>query len=174
MQNRILGALVVLAVASTVQAQTPPATPLVGLTALERDAIVKAYPARRSTRAKSFDADKQIVELYVDQLVRGPQAGAPAVHHGLTELYYIVEGAAIMVTGRKLIMPDPQTTSSAVVGQIEDGVARRVSAGDVVVNTPGTFHQWKTVESSTFVYIGIHVDPEKKTTPGYVDPALKK
>jgi hypothetical protein len=44
----------------------------------------------------------------------------------------------------------------------------------VIVNPPGTVHSWKSVDAPKLVYMNVWIDPEKKLTPGYVDPALQK
>lgn len=177
MPKAILSVLTVLLVAApAAQKQYPSSPSSLDLTAEERQAIVKAYPDRRSTRAKSFDAGKHIVEYYVDQLVGGPQSGSPMLHTEMTEIYYIVEGAATFVTGGRRIGPEPSSTTPGTIvgGRVEGGVARTVKAGDVVTTPPGTFHAWKSVDTPKFVYIAIHVDPEKKVSAGYIDPVLKK
>ena len=68
-----------------------------------------------------------------------------------TEVHYIIEGAATVVTGGTLV-------SAAA---IENGVARHVAKGDVVVIPAGTPHWYKEVDGSV-TYLEVRFDVELK------------
>ena len=80
-------------------------------------------------------------------------AGEPQyaiIHPFSTEIYYIIEGTASLVTGGRLDLPlapsaDPDIVRSKA---IKDGVARKVAKGDVIVVPPGTPHWFSAIEGS--------------------------
>ena len=77
-------------------------------------------------------------------VVRRRQAGPnnASVHPDLTEVYNIVEGAGVFVTGGTII--DPEDRTAGITG----GVAQRVEAGDFVILSPGTPHWFREIEGS--------------------------
>ncbi len=75
-------------------------------------------------------------------VVRRRQAGPnnASVHEDLSEIYYIVGGAGIFVTGGMITNPEDRTAG------ITGGVAQRVEAGDFVILPPGTPHWFSEIE----------------------------
>ena len=67
-----------------------------------------------------------------------------------TEVHYIIEGAATVVTGGTL-----------VDRTIQGGVTQHVAKGDVLVIPAGTPHWYKDVEG-TVTYLEVRFDVEKK------------
>lgn len=99
---------------------------------------------------------------YRVNIVRRDQPG-PAMAHATgpakgTEVHYILDGAATVVTGGTLIRPagDARATS-----RIDSGVERRVAKGDVVVIPAGTPHWYKEVEGSV-TYLEVRFDVDLK------------
>lgn len=178
MRPTILSVLTVLfAVAPTAQTRLPPPGTSLDVTAAERAAIIKAYPGRRGTQMKTVDTGKLVIALWVDQLKTGDgQPGRGEMHTEVSEVYVILEGSATLVTGGKLLEAKGGSGSGTPTysGPFEGGLTRQVSAGDVIVNPPGTVHGWKSIDTPKFVYMNVWIDPEKKLPAGYVDPALKK
>jgi mannose-6-phosphate isomerase-like protein (cupin superfamily) len=173
----LAGITVVLTVAPSAQVKLPPPGTSLDLTVAERDAILKAYPGRRGTEVKSMDAGKHVIQLWVDQLKSGDgQRDQGEMHTEVSEVYVILEGAGTLVTGGRLTNATANTTvgTPSYSGKYEGGLTRQVRAGDVIVNPPGTVHSWKSVDAPKLVYMNVWIDPEKKLTPGYVDPALQK
>lgn len=188
MPKAILGVLMVLfAVTPTAQTpQVPAPTQALYMTAAELQAMIKAYPGQNAG-IKSIDASKHVVDFWLEQ--RKPGAGAATtglVHTEITEIYYIVQGTATLVTGGKLIESKPAAVSvpawpgasvafntPTLGGKFEGSVARKVGPGDVVVVPPGAVHQWSSVDPPGLIYFIARIDPAKKLTAGYVNPALK-
>jgi len=99
---------------------------------------------------------------YRINIVRRDKPG-PAMAHATgpakgTEVHYILEGAATVVTGGTLIRPagDARTAS-----RIDNGVERHVAKGDVVLIPAGTPHWYKEVDGSV-TYLEVRFDVDLK------------
>jgi cupin len=174
----------------TAQTRLPPPAQAMDMTAAELQTLVKAYPAGNA-EIKSIDAGKHVVDLWLEQrkpgLTTPPGAGGIA-HAEITEIYYIVQGTAMLVTGGRLIDPKlnedlPKTEfpgggkfpTPTYGGKFEGGVSRKVGPGDVIVVPPGTVHQWASVDpAQMLVYFIARIDPEHKQAAGSVNATLKK
>lgn len=89
----------------------------------------------------------------------------PAMAHATgaakgTEVHYILDGAATVVTGGSLVRPGADAKSGATP-TIENGVTRHVAKGDVVVIPAGTPHWYKDVDGSV-TYLEVRFDVELK------------
>lgn len=81
-----------------------------------------------------------------------------------TEVHYIIDGSATVVTGGTLIRPERAAakgapTAGAPTGRIEGGETRHVSKGDVIVIPAGTPHWYKEVDGSV-TYLEVRFDVE--------------
>jgi mannose-6-phosphate isomerase-like protein (cupin superfamily) len=89
----------------------------------------------------------------------------PAMAHAAgpakgTEVHYILDGAANVVTGGTLVRPGPDA-KPGTAPVIENGVTRHVAKGDVVVIPAGTPHWYKDVDGSV-TYLEVRFDVELK------------
>jgi mannose-6-phosphate isomerase-like protein (cupin superfamily) len=79
----------------------------------------------------------------------------------VTEIYYILDGNATLVTGG--VLPDPHPLSSGSTtfqsSRIEGGFSRRVSRGDVVI-IPGRTPHWFSEQDGDLRYLIFRSDPE--------------
>ena len=91
------------------------------------------------------------------------------IHNDVTEIYQIVEGEGVLVTGGSLQSAKP-LTAAAVVGaigpssaglSIAGGTSRRVGPGDIVIIPPHTPHGFVDITTSRIVYTIIRIDPHK-------------
>lgn len=91
------------------------------------------------------------------------------VHTDVTEVYHIIEGNGVLVTGGTLQSPKP-LTDSAIVGEIGPSLAgtsitggthHEVGPGDIVVVPPHTPHGFVQIDSKRIVYIVIRIDPKR-------------
>jgi len=86
-------------------------------------------------------------------------------HVNLDEIYYIVEGEGIMVTGGEFV--DPQSSFSQLLGgmlrgEISGGALQAVKPGDIAIIPKGMPHGWHEIHSDTISYIIFRGDPEKE------------
>jgi mannose-6-phosphate isomerase-like protein (cupin superfamily) len=84
-----------------------------------------------------------VSDQYSIQEVRRGAAGAPAIHHGWTELHFILEGSGTFVTGNTITSETEGNKSL-----IEGGVSRQVQKGDAIIVPADTPHWYKTINGS--------------------------
>lgn len=80
-----------------------------------------------------------------------------------TEVYYMLEGAATLVTGGTLVdqRRDPPTGTNVRGSRIEGGMSRRVVPGDVVIIPGRTPHWWSAMDGD-IRYIIVRSDPSNR------------
>ena len=102
------------------------------------------------------------------------QGGPPMLHSALIEIYYVVEGHMVMVTGGKLVNPKPvegaglernslgpSTTGSA--GDPTGGQITNMGPGDIMFIPAGTVHFiWEITEPVTI--LDYRIDASKQNT----------
>jgi mannose-6-phosphate isomerase-like protein (cupin superfamily) len=178
------------AVRPSAQTRQAPLAEAMVMSAAELQAMIQAYPGGNA-EIRSIDAGKHVVDFWLEQ--RKPDlttaAGSNGISHAeITEIYYIVQGTATLVTGGKLIDPKlnedlPRTEfpgggkflTPTFGGRFEGGTSRKIGPGDVIVIPPGTVHQWASVDSAQMLaYFIARIDPEHKQAAGMVNRALKK
>jgi mannose-6-phosphate isomerase-like protein (cupin superfamily) len=190
MRKMLVGTLV-LAVAlaafgAVAYTQSKPAPSATYITRAEVDAVLK------HTGPTGAGADRQIKVVDLGKYNVGvgvlhrnaikPTAGAVTgiAHTQVTEVYYIVSGSGLLVTGGTIANSKPLAADSEVVkvavgpsvtGVFEGGERRRVSAGDVVIIPPGMLHGWAEVEDHV-TYLSVRPDADHVLPAGYVHPAV--
>ncbi len=103
------------------------------------------------------------------------------LHHEVTEVYYILSGSGILVTGgeesdsaefpadsvsvRELIGPSGRRT-------VTNGQEQAVAAGDIVVIPAGVPHGFRHIQEQ-ITYLSIRVDHDQVLPTGYAHPALR-
>ena len=93
---------------------------------------------------------------------RRDSPGVAEVHARDTDIIYVLEGSATLVTGGTAL--DPKTIGPDEIRgkEIKGGQARRISKGDVIVVPNGVAHWFKQVDGSLIYYV------VKVTSPGEV------
>jgi mannose-6-phosphate isomerase-like protein (cupin superfamily) len=167
-------------------AQAPPQSGgAMMLSAADMQQLVAAYPGLNAG-AKSIDAGAHVIDFWLESRQANAAVSATGiVHSEITEIYYIFSGKATLVTGgtiadaKPIAVDVPAWKGSSVVfntptlgGPFKGGTARAVGPGDFIVVPPGTVHQWGPIETPMLVYFIARIDPSKKLTAGYVNPAL--
>ena len=127
---------------------------------------------RTDTTIRTVDAGGHHVGIGVVHRAAGGTTGG-AVHNLVSEVYHVLGGSGILVTGGRLIDPQPREDGTLGVVQIngpgvsgsgiEGGVSRRVDEGDVVIIPAGTPHRWTAVFSPV-TYTVIRIDPQRVVT----------
>ena len=85
--------------------------------------------------------------------VRRTAAGKSELHANCTDVWYVIDGVATLVTGGKL-EDAIETAPGEVRGRgIKDGSSRRVRTGDYAVIPADTPHWISKVEGNEFLYI---------------------
>src|SRR6202158_5272772 len=119
-------------------------------------AVMKSAPNAVDQQIKVVDLGKYAVAVGVLQRPRSLGAPGAILHSKVTEIYHIMEGSGTLVTGGTLADPVPSPADGQVVKllvgpsvsgkAIQNGYARKVGSGDVVVIPAGVPHWFSSVE----------------------------
>jgi mannose-6-phosphate isomerase-like protein (cupin superfamily) len=143
---------------------------------------IQAYLKRAPARAANAVADQQIRAVdvgksHVDVGVvyrNGAQAAGSAVaeHDLVSEVYYVIDGSATLVTGSDIVGWKARPADNQAVRllngpggngeSIRNGVAHELKAGDSIVIPAGVGHLFTKVNGH-IEYLMVRVDPEKVT-----------
>lgn len=77
-------------------------------------------------------------------------------HPFSTEIYQILEGSGTLVTGGRLELPLAESNNANIIRTekgIKGGLARKVSAGDILVVQPGTPHWFSSIDGESITYL---------------------
>ena len=147
-------------------AQTP-APPAVDVTAASIKAFIDKLPKDRISDSPIRVADVGGYKVGVYGVFRPKSQPGGAIRHetSVTEVYYMLEGTATLVTGGKI--PDEKSTGASPNtkrpnfggSRIDGGVTRKVVPGDVIV-IPGNLPHWWSNLDSDIRYLIFRPDPE--------------
>jgi mannose-6-phosphate isomerase-like protein (cupin superfamily) len=174
-------ALSVLAAALTLDAQSKPSCSQCSATYIGADEI-QAYFQRSPAAMRNSVADQQVRAVDVGKsdvaigvvYRNGVQAEGSAVaeHDLVSEVYYILEGSATLVTGSEIVGLKPRPADDRAVkllngpggngSSIRNGVTYHLKTGDVVIIPAGVGH-WFTKVDDHIRYLMVRVDPDKIT-----------
>jgi len=165
--RKIVLIIFVMLMASSVQAQSP--TGATDITAAQVQAFIKDAPRDRNSDRPIRVIDVGGYRVGVFGVFRPKDTPPSATVHqtNVTETYYMLEGAGVLVTGgalRKPVTPRQSNlgnwTDNGSEG-IEGGVSRRLTKGDVVIIPGGVPHGWASLEGD-ITYLIVRSDPDKK------------
>ncbi len=182
----LLVALLILSASAWLFGQSKAAAPVVGITSADIDAVLKYSGAEGAGTDRQMKVvDLGSYQLGVGVLHRGPtRAGAPVAaisHSQVTEVFYILSGGGVLVTGglvenERPFPPETEFVRLAVGpstgGTFKGGDRRRVSPGDVIVVPAGVPHGFDEVTEHVD-YLSVRPDTMKALPAGYVHPALR-
>ncbi|HEY8258775.1 MAG TPA: cupin domain-containing protein [Gemmatimonadales bacterium] len=151
--SRLFFAAVVLAYPSIAMAQAGDA----GVTYLASDQVKAAF-------AKGVP----MVEVgdYKIHASRREGPGLVEVHTRDTDIAYILQGSATLVTGGTAVGLKPIGPEEFRGTDVHGGETRRLTVGDVIVIPNGTPHWFKTVEGPLLYYVVKVRQAERQTTAG--------
>ena len=145
--------------------------PLVELDAYTKKAIAEKLVDQQVRDINIGKANIGIGMVYRGKL-DGPRPDSVAEHDHVSEVYYIISGAATLVLGPDIVNRQrrPATLRTVVEfngpgnngSDIRNGEAHQIKAGDVVVIPAGTGH-WFTKIDDHINYLMIRIDPDKVT-----------
>jgi mannose-6-phosphate isomerase-like protein (cupin superfamily) len=148
--SRLLALVFVCALAGatgSALAQTPPAptdrTTASVFTAADLAAALVTLPTERpaaSVRVFSLAPYNVNVER------RLPRPQGASLHEAQAELFYVIEGSAVLLTGGTLVSPTRNGTNLSGPG-IEGGVRQRFGKGDFLLVPSGVPHQFVDIEA---------------------------
>ena len=126
------------------------------INALPRDAV-----SDRAIRTVEVTGDYRVGVYGVFRPQEFP-GGANLHRVNTTEIYYMIEGVATLVTGGSLTDPTSAPTGTGVRGSgIEGGVSRRVTKGDVII-IPGHTPHWFSELETDIEYLIFRPDPDNR------------
>jgi mannose-6-phosphate isomerase-like protein (cupin superfamily) len=166
MRKVIMGILLLL-MASSAKAQSPMVA--TDITAAQVQAFIKEAPHDRNSDRpmRVIDAGGYRIGIFGVFRPKGTPPNATVHQTNVAEVYYVLEGAGMLVTGgtlKKTATPRPSTlgnwTDVASDG-IDGGVSRRIAKGDVVIIPGGVPHGWASTEGDV-TYLIVRPDPDKK------------
>jgi mannose-6-phosphate isomerase-like protein (cupin superfamily) len=165
--RKIVIVIFVMLMASSVKAQSPMAA--TDITAAQVQAFIKDAPRDRNSDRPIRVIDVGGYRVGVFGVFRPKDTPPSATVHqtNVTETYYMLEGAGVLVTGGTL--RKPATPRQSNLGNwtdngsdgIEGGVSRRLAKGDVVMIPGGVPHGWASLEGD-ITYLIVRSDPDKK------------
>jgi mannose-6-phosphate isomerase-like protein (cupin superfamily) len=160
--------------------------PAVDVLKADIDAVIAAPDGGADRQIKVVDVGKLNVGVGVlTQGARKTAAGEPVAgisHAQVTEVYYVLSGTGVLITGTEIEGPVPLDPNSEVVkvavgpshrAAFMGGARRTVAAGDVVVIPAGVLHGWVEIPEQVR-YLSIRPDPDRVLPAGYVNPAIKR
>ena len=99
-------------------------------------------------------------------------AEAVAEHEQVSEVYYVIEGSATLLTGPDLVDPKPRPSTLKTVREqngpgfsaasIKNPEVHELKAGDMIIIPAGTGH-WFTKIDDHIAYLMVRIDPDKVT-----------
>ncbi len=158
----MLAMLVILTAPPVAAQNTPQAT---DVTSAEIQKFINALPrdrvSDRSIHAVEVTGDYRIGVYGVFRPEEFP-GGANLHPVNTTEIYYMLEGVATLVTGGRLTDPTSAPTGTSLRGSgIEGGVSRRVTKGDVII-IPGHTPHWFSELETDIEYLIFRPDPDNR------------
>ena len=150
----------------------PPRAPRRRLKLFASSADVAALAAKAKSERKEGQAllAQPIVQLapYNVSLEYRAAVANAAVHEKEAELFFVVDGAATMVTGGKLTA-ETRTNAENLSGTgIEGGVSRHIAKGDFIMVPENTPHWFSAIEG-TVTLMSLHL-PHSGTAAAVIRP----
>lgn len=105
--------------------------------------------------AAAFAKGQPIVEVpgYKVHASRRSAGGMVEVHEYETDVVYVLEGSATLITGGKLLNPQTVSPGEIRAPDLEGGETRKLAKGDFVIIPPNTPHWFKEVSDPFLYYV---------------------
>ena len=165
--RKITMGILLLLVASSARAQAPMGA--TDITAAQVQAFIKDAPQDHNSDRpmRVIDTGGYRIGVFGAFRPKGVPPNATVHQTKVSEIYYVLDGAGMLVTGgtlKKPATPKPSNfgnwTDIASDG-IDGGVSRRIAKGDIVIIPGGVAHGWASTEGD-LTYLIFRPDPENK------------
>jgi mannose-6-phosphate isomerase-like protein (cupin superfamily) len=151
MRHTALAALAVLYLAPVVWAQTAPASFL-----SEADVLAQLRQAA-ATSPEMMVARMTNTDAYRVNVVKRTAPQGAIAHDVGTEVHYIIEGTATLVTGGAILRAIGDGAAAAARATIRGGETRTVHKGDIVIVPVNTPHWYSHIEQP-LTYLEVRFD----------------
>ena len=164
---RIAIAGLVLCVAAVPQtAEQPKTAPATHVTKEQIQEFISKLPRERISDSPIRAIDVGGYKVGVFAVFRPKDSPQDAIYHdtNMTEILYILEGSATLITGGTIPDARPPTRPGGnyTGTKIEGGTSRHVGPGDVIITPGRTPHLWANIESD-MSYLVFRPDPDGKS-----------
>jgi len=160
MRVLIVGVVVLLSFAASAQQPGAPTASAAASRTMVSAADVQAMIAKAKADRKDNQpiVAQSLIQLapYNVSLEYRASVGNAAVHETEAELFYVVDGAATLVTGGKLTNENRTNAENLTGTGIEGGTSRHVAKGDFVMVPERTPH-WFSAIDGTVVLMSLHL-----------------
>src|SRR5262245_23362321 len=165
---RVALALAVLGTAAAAHAQEPPKTaPATHVTKDQIQEFIAKLPKERISDSPIRAIDVGGYRVGVFAVVRPKNSPQDAIYHdtNMTEILYILEGSADLITGGTIpdARPPARPGGNFTGTKIDGGTSRHVVPGDVIITPGRTPHLWANIQSD-MRYLVFRPDPENTLT----------
>src|SRR5262245_32031003 len=165
---RIAITIALLSAAAALQAQEPPNTaPATHVTKDQIQEFIAKRPKERISDSAIRAIDVGGYRVGVFAVVRPKNSPQDAIYHdtNMTEILYILEGSATLITGGTIpdARPPARPGGNYTGTRIEGGTSRHVVPGDVIITPGRTPHLWANIESD-MSYLVFRPDPSGTLT----------
>jgi mannose-6-phosphate isomerase-like protein (cupin superfamily) len=133
-------------------AQTPPPAPTRAMTRAE---VLAQLETAAATSPQMMVARMVNTEAYRVNVVKRTAPQGAIAHDVGTEVHYIIEGTATLVTGGTIVRP--ATGGATAMATIRDGASREVHPGDIVLVPVGTPHWYRAI-AQPLTYLEVRFD----------------
>ena len=110
----------------------------------------------RKARTNNGEQEISLIERTTDHagiLLRRTLPGKAEVHETETDVWYVIDGGCLLVTGGTVIDPKPESPGQIRGTGIADGEERKIGKGDFIRIPNGMPHWVKKIEGGELVYI---------------------
>ena len=143
--------LAALVIAAAADAQPAPAP----ARAMTRAEVLAQLDAAAATSPQMMVARMANTEAYRVNVVKRTAPQGAIAHDVGTEVHYIIDGTATLVTGGTIVRP--ATGGATAMATIRDGASREVHPGDIVLVPVGTPHWYRAI-AQPLTYLEVRFD----------------
>ena len=147
-------------------AEPPKTAPATHVTKDQIQEFIAKMPQDKISDSPIRAVDVGGYKVGVFAVVRPKNSPQDAIYHdtNMTEILYILEGSADLITGGTIpdARPPSRSGGNYVGSKIEGGTSRHVVPGDVIITPGRTPHLWANIESD-MRYLVFRPDPDGKS-----------